>query len=237
MPIINLKNIFHFNRFRTANNTKKPATENNSDIRDKNMNQRMEDIYGQDQIKLQLLYEKWIVKDDWRLKDEALPLILAIDPACNSYSTDNDQINIQDELWSHARDCVEQGLLNVMNREQPPGEWRVKPVDVYHWSKISRIEIPEALDRIMDFVVNTVKMDTTSVEYDKNRENILGMALAIVAACPEQCKNNKGQITVEKILEIIEEKHHFCPDNLRPDGPLSGYTDLINRWLNTISSD
>ena len=237
MPKINLKHIFRFDRFRSSNNPEKQVSGDNPDMVGKDLNQRMDDIYGQDRIKLQLLYEKWIIKDDWRLKDEALPLLLAIDPAGSLYSTENGQNNIQDELWFHARDCVEQGLLNVINREQPPGEWRVKPVDVYHWSKISRIEIPETLDRLMDFVVNTVKMETTSVEYDKNRENILGMALAIVSACPDQCKNDKGQITAEKILELIEEKHQFWPENPRADVPLSGYTDLINKWLKTIAKD
>ena len=237
MPIIRLKNIFHFDRFRTGNSPEKTATGNEADNREKNMNQRMEDIYGKDQVKLQLLYEKWIIKGDWRLKDEALPLLLAMDPGYKSYSTDNEQNKVLDELWSHARECVEQGLLKVINREQPPGKWRVRPVDVYRWSKLSRIEIPEILDRLMEFVVNTVKMDSALVEYDKNRENILGMALAILAACPEQCKNDNGQITVEKILNIIDEKRHIWPDKDKPDVPLSGYADLINKWLNTILGD
>lgn len=237
MPIINLKHIFHFDRFRTGNHPEKVITGDNQDNMEKNMNQRMEDIYGQDQVKLQLLYEKWIIKNDWRLKDEALPLLLAIDPDFKSYAIDDEQIKLCDELWPHARDCVEQGLLKVINREQPQEEWRVRPIDVYRWSKISRIDIPETLGRLMEFVVNTVKIDTNPVKDDKNRENILGMALAILATFPEQCKNDKGQVTGEKILKTIDEKRHLWTGNDKPDVPLAGYTELVNKWLKTISED
>ena len=33
----------------------------------KGLNQRLQDIYGQEMIDLQILYEKWVVKDTWLL--------------------------------------------------------------------------------------------------------------------------------------------------------------------------
>lgn len=237
MPITRFKQLFQFDHFYPGKKPEKSITANIADDGREDINQRMEEIYGQDLIKLQLLYEKWVMKGDWRLKDEALLLLLAIDPENKSNPSEIEQNKIYNELWSHAMDCVEQGLLKVINHEQPPEEWRVRPVDVYQWSKISRIETPEPLGRLMEFVVNSVKSDKSSVEFDKNRENILGMALAVLAASPERCKNDMGQITVERILKIIEEKSHFWPDNDKPDAPLSGYRDLINKWLTTVNSD
>ena len=245
MPIISLKNIFHIDRSRSANNPENSPIGDNPDNSQKNVTQRIEEIYGPDQIKRQLLYEKWVVKEDWRLKDEAIPLLMALDPDNQSCSTNIDLNKIYNDLWSHARNCSEQGLLKVKNPEQPPEEWRARPADVYCWAKISRIEIPDTLGRLMEFVINTVKqtvtgenkparmnnLDPESGEYALNREKILGMALAILVAYPEQCKNGTGQVTVENILKLIDEKSHIWPAVHIGNLPLAVRRDLLEQWL------
>ncbi len=47
-------------------------------------NQRLQNIHGREKIDLQMLYEKWVVKDSWLLKHEALPLLFGIDPERNT---------------------------------------------------------------------------------------------------------------------------------------------------------
>lgn len=236
MPIINLKNFFSYGRFCRRKNTDTTVTEIASG--DKVINQRMEEIYGRDQLALQLLYEQWVGKNDWKLKDEALLLLLAIDPELKSFPGNIDEKNIYDKLWIHARDCVEQGLLKVINLEQAPEEWCVKPVDVYRWAIISRIEVPAELGRLMEYIVSTVKQAVADKDgtddYDKNRENILGMALAILAAFPERCKNGEGQVTADNILEMMDKKSHISPETRNTGLPVTDRRELIEKWLNTL---
>ena len=107
------------------------------------MSQREKAIYGEDKISQQKLYEKWAVKTTWHLKDQAIPLLLSTDPEIYSdtYFDEAAEQKYQD-LWKHAQHCVEQDLLYVINRESPVEEWEAKPIDVYKWAAISRVELP-----------------------------------------------------------------------------------------------
>lgn len=251
MPIINIKHLFNLDRFYNGNNPDKLPATDLPEAGENNINRRIEKIYGRDEINLQLLFEKWVGRDDWKLKDEAIPLLMAMDPENKSLPGESDIRNIYDDLWLHAKGCVEQGLLKVINDEQPPEEWRAQPTDVYCWAKISRVEVPESLGRLMEFVITTLKNpedeesrtnrlnhgDGVTNTYDINREKTLGMALAILAAFPEQCKNSKGKVTAEYILKIMDEKNHLFPDIGISNLSTESRTELLEKWLNTISSD
>lgn len=221
-----------------------PAVINNNPM---NINDRLGQIYGDELIKLQLLYEKWVTKDTWLLKDEALPLLMALDPE-KSLDIDPATETALGEMWIHAGSCVEQGLLKVTNREDVPEKWRVRPIDIYRWAKISRLSFPDIFTNLMEFVVNTVKLadsesqnnlqgspDMTAIKFDQNREKVLGMALAILAAYPEQCRNSKGRVKVDRIINIINEKGTYWLGEEELEMSTTAMKDLINKWLNTTT--
>ena len=219
-------------------NGMKTAHINSAEIKE-----RFSYIYGEELMRLQLLYENWAVKESWLIKEEALPLMVAIDPnslpACES-----DIENLLNESWMHAKSCVEQGLLQVINREDKPEQWRAKPLDIYRWAKISRIPCPDTLATLMEFVSNTIKQtdeyhshinsDLTAAKFDKDRERILGMALAILAAYPDKCRNNKGRVKVDRILDIINEKRSHWLGDEELSMSTTVIRDLISKWLNTL---
>lgn len=213
------------------------------------LNQRLQNIYGREKIDLQMLYEQWVVKDSWLLKHEALPLLFGIDPESNTRLLQPDLLNNINQLWRHSKNCVEQGLLKVFNQEQVDENWRVSPLDIYRWARISRMELPDVFNRVMEFVSKTIKQpelqpasqDDSNIDYgyikfDENREKVLGIALALLAACPEICKNNRGQVRVDKIVSLIYEKGEFWLGNESLGLSTTAIRDLISKWLNTLPS-
>ncbi|MCK5431665.1 MAG: hypothetical protein KAJ03_02920 [Gammaproteobacteria bacterium] len=212
----------------------------------KNMREKEKDVYGEDRITQQKLYEKWAVKPSWHLKNQAIPLLLSMDP--EKYSTSSrDEYSEQkyQDLWEHAQHCVEQGLLFVLNREHPADEWKAKPIDVYKWAAISRVELPLELSTLMEFVmmtlVSTENIDNDSLDnkkqnditYDKDRERILGAALAMLVTYPERCKNKKGRVSAENILSLIDENESVLFGEEIPGLSSTAGIDLINKWIKT----
>lgn len=214
----------------------------------KNFNKRLGDIYGDELLQLQLLYENWVTKDTWLIKDEALPLLTASDPE-KGVEYDSEKDNLLNEIWPHARRCVEQGLLKVINREEVPENWRSQPLEIYRWAKISRIPFPDVLASLMEFVATTVKYadendeqincqnntDMITMKFDQERERVLGMALAILAAYPEKCRNSKGSVKADKIINIINQKGTHWLGNEELVMSSTAMKDLINKWLNTTT--
>ena len=208
------------------------------------MRQKEKDIYGEDRIEQQKIYEKWVVKESWHLKNQAIPLLLSMDPENVSISLcDKETEQKYQDLWEHAQHCVEQELLFVLNRECPVDEWEASPTDVYKWAAISRVELPKELSPLMEFVlkslVPTVNYNNNShsskkqdeISYDKDRERILGAALAVLAAYPEKCKNTKGRVRAENILSLINENENALFGEEIPELSVTADLDLINQWL------
>ena len=208
------------------------------------MSQREKAIYGEDKIRLQKLYEKWAVKESWHLKSQGIPLLLTIDPEIYfSSSVDEATEQKYQDLWEHAQHCVEQDLLLVLNRESPVDEWEATPIDVYKWAAISRVNLPEQLSTLMEFVMmavlSTVNHDSDSsnvknqneASYNSDKEHVLGAALAMLATYPELCKNKKGRLRAENIVSLINENEGSLFAGKVPDLSATAAIDLINKWI------
>lgn len=210
------------------------------------MRQKEKDIYGEDRIEQQKIYEKWVVKESWHLKNQAIPLLLSMDPENVSTSLcDEETKQKYQNLWEHAQHCVEQELLFVLNRECPVDEWEASPIDVYKWAAISRVELPKELSLLMEFVMKSLVPTTNfnnnsrsskkqnEVLYDKSKERILGAALAVLAAYPERCRNKKGRVRAENILSLINKNKNDLFGEEIPELSVTASSDLINQWLKT----
>jgi len=230
-----------------ATDTQAEKINSDSDVT-QDMRQKEKYVYGEDRITQQKLYEKWAVKTSWHLKSEGIPLLLSIDPEKYSDSDfDEDTEKKYQGLWEHAQHCVEQGLLSVINKESPVDEWEAKPIDVYQWAAISRVELPEQLTILMEFVMmsllSTVNVSSDTADgksrseasYHKGKERILGSALAMLATYPEQCMNKKGRVRAENIVSLINENETKLFEEEIPDLSSTAAADLINKWLRIIS--
>jgi hypothetical protein len=208
------------------------------------MSQREKAIYGEDKIRLQKLYEIWAVRESWNLKNQGIPLLLSIDPEIYSSSVlDEATEQKYQDLWEHAQHCVEQDLLLVLNRESPVDEWQVTPIDVYKWAAIGRVDVPEQLSVLMEFVMMAVLTTVNDASgssasksqneayYNSDKEHILGAALAMFATYPERCRNKKGRLRAENILLLINENEGNLFAGKVPDLSTTAAIDLINKWI------
>jgi len=224
--------------------------ENDSHTLAERLRERERELYGEDRLAEQRLFERWVCKERWRLRSEALPLFFGIDPD-KFKTTDAAMPELEYELatlWSHARQCVEQGLLDVVNKEKEPEDWEVRPLVAYKWAAVSRVNLPETLVPLMDFIANSVKRENNRVavdtgvndasvrsdRFDSDREKILGMALAILAAFPEQTRNSKGRVNINRLMSIMGEKMEFWIGNESLSLSDPAIRDLLNKWLATL---
>lgn len=214
--------------------------------------QKIGEVYGEDKLKRQQLFEHWCVKDYWKLKAEAIPLSLGLDP----HNTDwHDYTELQQQisdLFEHAIHCIEHNMsLTVRDLEQDKNDWQVIPSEFYCWASVSRIDVPEQMSALMEFILSSVKTtsfatdskDTTpvtpevsnlSLRFDKDNEVVLGAALALLAKYPEQCQDSKGKVKVTKITSLIEEYKDTWFEDEEPDLSNSAREDLINKWLGSL---
>ena len=215
---------------------------------------REKEIFGEDKLQQQRLYEKWVSQQSWLLQSEGIPLLLGLDPqAVNDISKSIDDEQERNDLWDHAKKCVEQNLLPVSNRDNSPETWEVSPIDLYCWASVSRIIIPDQLVRLIEFVIHTIKLPVAEIKsidgtnnynsrenhghpetFQNQREQVLGAALVLLARYPEKCKNSKGRIRPELIVNMINEKGEiwFGNDKLLLSNAVM--QDLLDKFLKTI---
>ncbi len=202
------------------------------------MHEREREVYDIEQLTLQKLYEQWLSKDKWLLHKEGIPLLFGLNP--DAQRRNNHEPDKVDELWEHAKVCVQNKLLFVMNPERGDYEWEVSPVDLYRWATVSRIAVPAEFSVLMTFVMQTVKLEHENngrqVEgqqdsnYQKHREIVLGAAISLLLNAPEQTGNN-NEIIVENITRLILENK---TEWFGKDEPLlkgSEMTALINDYI------
>ena len=237
------KNINPFGQFEAVENSQTEQQASNSG-NSENMRQKEMDIYGEERITRQKLYEKWAVKSSWHLNTEAIPILLSIDPEKYSVSSFADEREQKyRDLREHAQHCVEQGLLPVLNQERSAEEWIAKPIDVYKWAAISRVEIPAQLSALMEFVMMSListenagddssnKGSYTKDSFNSDKERILGAALSMLVNYPERCKNKKGRVRAENILSLISENESDLFGEEIPRLSTTVGIDLINNWI------
>ena len=128
----------------------------------------------------------------------------------------------------------------VLNQERPADEWIAKPIDVYKWAAISRVEIPVQLSTLMEFVMMTLpstvnessnEVSRKEVFFNSDNERILGAALSMLVTYPERCKNKKGQVRAENILSLISENESDLFGDEIPELSTTVGIDLINKWI------
>lgn len=206
-------------------------------------------MVGEDVYEQRRLYEQFVSKDHWRLKDEAVYLVLGYDPE-KLNELEDEALQSVHELYEHAKHCISQNLsLTAINQESEPEDWKVVPTEFYRWASVSRVQMPAALSTLMDFVISTVKGEKERIEqaaqtssavgesrdsYSLQREQTLGAALAVMAEFPEQCRNSKGRLSVRAITALIQQ--HRSAWFQDEDAMMSETTmqDLINKWIKTL---
>ena len=105
-------------------------------------------------MSLQLLYEKWLKKDEWLLRDEALPLLLGMDPDDKPAINKNET----EKYWQEMLPAVKEARLSpVIDKHLAEAKWKAGNIDIYRWAIEAGIPVPEPLKMLMSFVLKTIK--------------------------------------------------------------------------------
>ncbi len=185
-------------------------------------------------VALQRLYEKWVTRDNWSLS-EATFLFLGLEPG--EENGDSTYLLLEAELANAAG----KGELGSQDSSVPGDQdYKFEPREVFTWARKKGIELPLELVNLMEFVIKTTAFsssDEFTQENDvtassgKDAENLLGACVSVLANYPDECRNQKGKVTTERILKLLD-KHS---DRLFP-GELPGLSstsirDLVNNWI------
>ena len=173
----------------------------------------------QDPFDQQKIYEKWIRQDEWTLREQGLPLAIGLDPEKWSELFDVSGFKeLEQAAWEAFEKLspTEEGP-NVLNLDDQAGKWKVNSSEFYRWLNAQGITVPDALDSLMQFVMNIVAkptsqmMDTMSSDQangvpqsrSSDRENVLGAAFNIVSKEPNACRDESGLTNGKALAEMI----------------------------------
>ncbi len=198
-------------------------------------------------MQTQLLYERWMSKPDWALRAEGIPLLIGIAPdAWETLRASGACKTPEDELWASVRgSVVTEGKPRVINPESPEQDWRCAPIDLYQWARASGVPIPEAFEALMQFIQRVVPGSSSSspdaVHREPNpsarndapstREKVLGAALNVLAKCPDQCYDQHGLVSGEKITQLIAAQSIRWFDAEEAPMRIGEMAELIDKWL------
>ncbi len=175
----------------------------------KNNNNRHDENYDESKFNKQKLYEKWCKKEKWLLYNEGILLLLSIDPSKNNI-LDEEITERVINLKDHARECVKKNLLSVIDSKKTENDWEVKPIDLFRWATISRIDIPAEFSTLMIFISQTIKEDPVEETHNTDNEIILGATISLLANSVDICRDKDGNIDSKIIVsKIIENKENW----------------------------
>lgn len=178
-----------------------------------------------------LLFEAWVKREQWRLRDEALPLLVGTDPAVW-------QASPQSLLVREAGDRLAVALAARLQLE-PDTDAHVTPLAFRAAAEALMLDLPPALARLLDFLARVLafqQADTASASAQgladaEDRLTVLGAALALVVRHPERCLDEEGYYSAERMVEeIFRQAVYWFP--LGP--PACGVAEavsLLARWL------
>ncbi len=97
------------------------------------------------------------------------------------------------------------------------------------------VVLAEDLERFQSADIEPSKPNGHEERHAKNREEVLGAALAVMTAWPEKCRFNNGKINASAIADlIIEKSYNFWRETGEPPLKKDGITRLVSDWINKI---
>ncbi len=200
---------------------------------------------GDDPLVLTLLYEKWLKRDEWVLRAEAIPLLLGVSPEDWADALGERAMQSAEQtVWDKLKDGVIQtGNPKVTRPNEADVVWQVTPVALYAFAQSQGIVVPEAFAALIQFLQRVIRSpvqqdfqpgggsvqassDTVSV-----REKVLGAALNILAKCPDQCYNDLGLVNGAAIASLIQTQSVRWFDVPVPPLSQTEMAALIEKWL------
>ena len=90
----------------------------------------------EDTFALQRLYEKWVVKEEWLVNEEAIPLLLGTDPTTDFLTSEYKQ------LQNRIQTAISEGdIKTVTGSTETSDHIKVQPAIIYQWAMTNRLTL------------------------------------------------------------------------------------------------
>lgn len=195
----------------------------------------------QEPLGQQVLYERWLKRPAWRLWDEAIPLLLGVDPAAWPPAEETGLREADERVRAALRASVtDRGGLRISDPGAEPADWCVEPAELYRFATGRGILVPGPFAALMDFILRTVKSPASGVFEPRGhaatldpsvRERLLGAALNVLAKCPAECYDSHGLASGAHIAERIAAQALRWFDAPEPPMSRADMAAFIDRWL------
>ena len=201
----------------------------------------------QDPFDQQKIYEKWIKQEEWKLRDQGLPLAIGLDP--EKWSELFELSGFKD-LEQTAWDALEKLSPtdegpNVLNLDDETGEWKVNSAEFYRWLNSKGITVPDSLDSLMQFVMTVMlkpkEQSSAAMSSDPasgvsgslstDREMVLGAAFNIVSKEPNSCRDDSGLTNGKALAEMIAAQSVLWFEKSKPPMSVEKMGDFLEKWL------
>ncbi|MGR9092190.1 MAG: hypothetical protein ACU85U_16595 [Gammaproteobacteria bacterium] len=184
---------------------------------------------GSVNVEIQVLYEQWLKQDSWAARNEALPLVVGVDPVLwQAYIEAGDLAAAEQALWAAYQ--REAGVAGESDR--------VAVDSVVSFFRKQNVKMPTSFSRLYDFIRQTTlsaEPAAADVTETGNRgeetEAVLGAALALVASMPDRCRDEHGFVAGERVAKLIlQSAVRWFP--MQPPAMTEGeMAALIDKWL------
>lgn len=191
-----------------------------------------------DIVTQQKIYERWLSQDELNLRDDAMPLLLGVDPEDWPALRDQEPLRSdEDRAWCSVQKAVrDENVPRVLNRNAPEDLWKVKTNDFYAWVKDAAIAVPAPLEQLMQFMATVGGRETVEETINNTtsiaREQVLGGAVRALAEVPQQCKGSDGRVNAEYIHAVLERQSVPWFGLAPPDLSVREIIAIIDRYLN-----
>jgi hypothetical protein len=169
-------------------------------------------------------YEDWIVRDEWRLDQEVIPLIVGCDPT--QWANLTDAFELASEIAElQTILAVDFGTTAASN---------IAVQRVRSWAQKHQVDLPPACKALLDFIAQTLPSRVSPEPVDDGapeRERVLGAALALVTRFPQQCRDIHGFFDSRLIANLIVEKGALWFDCGQPTLSPVAMAELLKPYL------
>ncbi len=106
-------------------------------------------------------------------------------------------------------------------------------------SECKMVVMANDLERYQQSTIEPAKNQVTpnghKERHAKNREEVLGAALSVLAAWPEKCRYSNGKINASAIAELVIEKgYQFWHENGEPPLKKDKISRLVSDWIGKV---
>ena len=185
-------------------------------------------------VEMQRLYERWLKRDTWKARSEALPLVVGVEPETwDAYLSEHQLADAEQELWQSF--AADNGIET--------DDQAIAVAVIYEWFRSNNVELPSSFTRLYDFVRRTMlrakatdivaddAAQSASCELAPEKEIVLGAALSIVATMPDRCRDEYGFVDGGAVSKLIVETAARWFGSAPPSMTQEQMARLIDKWL------